>query len=144
INEAGRTRRYSRRWGMIRFLGLQAPRCPAAAELGAYEAVGLSSVARAIFARLGRCRGGSPGSIGLRRSSSSERFFAGRRRGRTRLSGSGPLLRADGAGPLIRGLNDAFRALSTCSNLCATRKTDRLAQLAVQRPGGPILTISFQ
>jgi hypothetical protein len=42
------------------------------------------------------------------------------------------------------GLDDAFRALSICSDLCVTRKTDGLAQLAVQRCGGPILTISFQ
>src|SRR5262249_33457708 len=42
------------------------------------------------------------------------------------------------------GLDDAFRALASCGDLCVTRKTDGLAQLAVQRSGGPVLTISFQ
>src|SRR5262249_21136725 len=42
------------------------------------------------------------------------------------------------------GLDDAFRTLSACGDLCVTRKTDGLAQLAVQSSGGPILTISFQ
>jgi hypothetical protein len=42
------------------------------------------------------------------------------------------------------GLDDAFRALSGCGDLCVTRSADGLARLAVQRPGGPVLTISFQ
>lgn len=42
------------------------------------------------------------------------------------------------------GLDDGFRALSVCSELCVTRKTDGLAQLAVQSFGGPVFTISFQ
>jgi hypothetical protein len=39
------------------------------------------------------------------------------------------------------GLDDAFRLLSACSALSVTRTADALA---VQRPGGPLLTVRFQ